>query len=65
VVAEEPLFDPESVLETAFGYHDFIGQHKGQEIHIQTTEPIVHDGAVYIEVTAQTNPLEHSVIVAD
>jgi hypothetical protein len=37
---------PNPCWRRLFGHHDFLGQHKGQEVSIQTTESIVEDGAV-------------------
>jgi len=43
---------PGFVLTTAFAQHDFTITRDGQEIHIQTSEPVFDGDTAYIEVNA-------------
>lgn len=51
----EPLFDPGSVLDIAFGGHDFLAGFKGLEVEVETTDAAFEDNAAFVEVSVSVN----------
>jgi hypothetical protein len=58
---QDELLDPGSVLAAAFACHDFLGQLRQREVHIQTSEPFFEGNAAYIRVDAMIDSLDRGV----
>lgn len=55
---------PATVLELAFGNHDFTIEHRGREVQIHTSQAVYEGEAAEIEVTVidRANETPHGVI---